>query len=267
MERMVTVEGGEVWADDTGEEGAVGGPPLVLLHPGLGDSRIWDQVLPGLADRRYRVIRYDARGFGRSPEPSTSYTQVQDLKAVLDHFGVERAVLVGSSMGGSTAISMAVEEPDRVAALALLVPGVSGYPGLESAALTEQIGRLAEAGDMDGLVDLGLRYWGAAGPAPDTEAAESLRAVIPAWFSTYGHETPAAPAFDRLAELKLPSALLLGEKDQPEVVRCNEEIAAAIPGCHLVRLPACDHFPTLRAPEAVLQLVTDLYDPLTSTTH
>lgn len=48
------------------------------------------------------------------------------------------------------------------------------------------------------------------------------------------------------------------------VVRCNEEIAAAIPGCHLVRLPACDHFPTLRAPEAVLQLVTDLYVPLTS---
>ncbi|QFQ98189.1 alpha/beta hydrolase [Streptomyces phaeolivaceus] len=262
MECMVRVEGGEVWADDTGVVPGPGaeGPPLVLLHPGVGDSRIWDRVVSGGLDARYRVIRYDARGFGRSPKPGTSYTQTRDLRAVLDHFGVPRAVLVGSSMGGSTAIGFTLEEPARVAALGLVVPGVSGYPGLDSAELTERIGQLAKAGDMDGLVALALGMWGAAGPSPDTEAEEALRAAIPAWFTTYGHDTPPPPAFDRLGEIALPTALLLGEKDQPEVVRSNEEIASRIPGCHLVRLPSCDHFPTLRDPDAVREFIEELYE-------
>ncbi|MDX2932825.1 alpha/beta fold hydrolase [Streptomyces ipomoeae] len=261
MECMVKVDGGEVWADDSGAAAGEGVPPVVLVHPGVGDSRVWEPVLPGLVGR-YRVIRYDARGFGGSPKPETSYTQVQDLAAVLDHFDVRRAVLVGSSMGGSTSISLALDDPDRVAALGLLVPGVSGYPALESAELAEKIPKLAAAGDMDGLVALALRVWGAAGTDPDTAATESLRAAIPAWFTTYGHETPAVPAFDRLGELTMPCTLLLGEKDQPEVVRCNEAMAARIPGCHLVRLPDSDHFPTLRAPEAVVRVVTDLVDRL-----
>ncbi|WP_063819880.1 alpha/beta fold hydrolase [Streptomyces caniscabiei] len=277
VECMVPVEAGEVWADASGPPRATGSgadepPPVVLLHPGVGDSRVWDRVLTGadagagvgaraggLGRGRYRVIRYDARGFGRSPRPGTSYTQVGDLRAVLDHFGVDRAVLVGSSMGGSTAISFALAEPERVAALGLVVPGVSGYAGLESAELTEEIGRLAKEGDLDGLVALGLGLWGGAGPSPDVEADAALRAAIPAWFTTYGHEAPPPPAFDRLGDLDLPAAVLLGEKDQPEVVRCNEEIAARIPHCRLVRLPSADHFPTLRDPDAVRHFVEDLY--------
>ncbi len=250
------VRGGEVWASDSGAEGD--GPPLVLLHPGVGDSRIWEPVLPALRER-HRVIRYDARGYGRSPAPTTSYTQSEDLRSVLDHFGLARAVLVGTSMGGKTAITFTLGDPDRVAALGLLVPGVSGYPDLESQELIAQIAKLAQAGDMDGLVALGLRAWGAAGTAPDIAAAEQLRAAIPGWFSSYGHETEEAPAFDRLGELKLPCALLLGEKDMPEVVRCNEAMAARIPGCRLVRQPECDHFPTLRAPDAVVRWVAELY--------
>ncbi|WP_236067958.1 alpha/beta fold hydrolase [Streptomyces brasiliscabiei] len=262
MECMVRVEGGEVWAEDTGTGAGADGsplaPPLVLLHPGVGDSRVWDRVVSGGLEARHRVIRYDARGFGKSPRPGTSYTQTGDLRAVLDHFGVARAVVVGSSMGGSTAISFALEEPARVAALGLLVPGVSGYPGLESAEFTERIGQLAKEGDMDGLVALALGVWGAAGPSPDTEAEAALRAAIPAWFTTYGHDTPAPPAFDRLGELGLPAALLLGEQDQPEVVRCNEAIAARLPDCHLVRLPTADHFPTLRDPDAVRDFIEEL---------
>jgi 3-oxoadipate enol-lactonase len=66
---MIPVDGGEVWADDS--EG--GGPPVVLLHPGVGDSRIWEPVLPALI-ASYRVIRYDARGFGRSHAPTVKFS-------------------------------------------------------------------------------------------------------------------------------------------------------------------------------------------------
>ncbi|NEB05039.1 alpha/beta fold hydrolase [Streptomyces sp. SID13726] len=256
MGHMVQVRGGEVWAEDTGTDTG-GAPPLVLLHPGVGDSRAWDPVLPALT-ARHRVIRYDARGYGGSPAPTVSYTLVEDLWSVLDHFSVERAVLVGSSMGGTTALDAALAEPDRVAALALLVPGVSGYPDLEVPEVTARIGELATAGDKDGLVELFLTIWGRAGTPPDRDAERLLRAALPAWFTTYGHQTESAPAFDRLGELDLPCALLLGEDDQPEVVRCNEAMAARIPGCLLVRAPACDHFPTLRVPGTVVELVSGL---------
>src|SRR5262245_61841913 len=92
METMVQIDGDEVWAEDLGGAGWL---PVVLLHPGIADSRVWDGVLPGLVER-YRVIRYDSRGFGRSPAPTGKYSLAGDLRAVLDHFRLRRAVLVGS---------------------------------------------------------------------------------------------------------------------------------------------------------------------------
>ncbi|MGW2382760.1 alpha/beta fold hydrolase [Streptomyces sp. NPDC001658] len=254
METMVRVEGGEVWADDTGGDGV----PLVLLHPGVADSRVWEPVLPALAEGR-RVIRYDARGFGRSPAPTVSYTAAGDLKTVLDHFGVGRAVLVGTSMGGATAVSGALNEPGRIAGLVLLVPGITGYPDLEDKELTGRIAELAQAGDMDGLLALSLRLWAAAGTPPDTEAATLIRAAIPAWFTTYGHVAEDPPAFPRLGELSMPSALLLGEQDQPRTIRCNEEMAQALPDCRLVRSADCDHLPTLRVPGVVAEMVGEVW--------
>ncbi|MFJ6793435.1 alpha/beta fold hydrolase [Streptomyces sp. NPDC091268] len=259
MELMVPVKGGEVWADDSGDAGGAGGDnlPIVLLHPGVGVSTVWDPILPRLA-ARHRVIRYDVRGFGRSPAPTTSYSLVEDLRAVLDHFALERALVVGSSMGGATAISLALDCPERVAGLALFCPGVTGYTGLEVPELFAAIGRLAEAGDMDGLVALGRRTWGNAGVGDDPEGSAQLRAAIPGWFANQPHQVPDAPAFDRLGELDVPCVLALGEQDQPEAVRCNEDMAARIPGVRLVRIAGSDHYPALRAPQTVAELVLEL---------
>ena len=120
---MIAVDGGEVWADDSGGDG----PPLALLHPGVGDSRIWDPVWPALA-ASYRVIRYDARGFGRSPAPQVTFSLLADLIVVLDHYGLDRVAIVGCSQGGGSALALALAQPARVSALVLLCPGIPGYP-------------------------------------------------------------------------------------------------------------------------------------------
>ncbi|MFB7617330.1 alpha/beta fold hydrolase [Kitasatospora sp. NPDC056181] len=256
METMVSVGNGELWAEDSGGDGL----PLVLVHPGVGDSTIWDPVLAALATR-YRVVRYDARGYGRSPAPTAAYSPSADLAAVLDHFGLARAVLVGSSMGGAASVSLTLDAPERVAGLALFVPGVTGYDFDESD-LNQEVARLAEAGDLEGIVRHGLGLWGRVGggsPEADPVAAAHLRAVLPAWFSNVGHQQPDAPAFDRLGEIAVPTVLALGEQDRPQVVACNEQMAARIPGCRLVRLAKSDHYPTLREPEAVARLVEELY--------
>src|SRR5450755_2008515 len=122
MEQMIQVAGGTVWADDTGGPGA----PVVLLHPGIGDSRVWDPVMPRLADR-YRVIRYDARGHGMSPPATAPYTLLTDLVAVLDQLEVPPATFAGCSQGGASSIDLALSQPSRVSALVLVSPGLTGY--------------------------------------------------------------------------------------------------------------------------------------------
>jgi pimeloyl-ACP methyl ester carboxylesterase len=247
---MIPVDGGTVWADDSGGDR----PPLVLLHPGVGDSRIWDPVLPRLGGR-YRVIRYDARGYGRSPQPTGGYSRLDDLVAVLDHVGLARAPLVGCSMGGGAAISLALADPGRVSALVLLCPGVSGYDWPEEPELDAEYEALSAAEDLDGLVALGLREWAAAGAEPGVVA--QLRSAVPGWLGEDRYARLDPPAFDRLGELDVPSVLLLGDRDRPALIACDEQIAARIPGCRLVRVPGVDHLPPLRVPDLVADLILE----------
>jgi pimeloyl-ACP methyl ester carboxylesterase len=154
MELRIPVDGGEVWAEHVAGPGV----PVVLLHPGVGDSRVWDPVMPRLVER-HRVIRYDVRGYGRSAAPTAGFSLAGDLVSVLDQLGLEQVVLVGCSMGGDTALSLALAEPARVRALALLCPGVSGFPMPEEPELDAELDALVEARDVAGVVQFGLRLW------------------------------------------------------------------------------------------------------------
>src|SRR5260370_34818404 len=104
---MIPVRGGEIWAEDTGR-----GTPVVLVNPGWSTAGIWAPVMGLLADR-FRLIRYDDRGVGRSPAPSVPCTRLADLRTVLDHAGPGRAVIVGHSGGGGTALAHALHGPVR----------------------------------------------------------------------------------------------------------------------------------------------------------
>ncbi|HEX3960203.1 MAG TPA: alpha/beta fold hydrolase [Trebonia sp.] len=115
MEVRVPVAAGTLWAEDSGSDRT----PLVLIHADLTDWGIWDPVIPLVRDR-YRVIRYDLRGFGRSSRPEQPFTRLGDLRAVLDHFGIGEAVAVGHSGGGGTALGLAaLHHPGRVRGLIL----------------------------------------------------------------------------------------------------------------------------------------------------
>lgn len=248
-ETMIAVGGGEVWADDSGGDL----PPLVLVHPGVGDSRIWDLVLPTLT-KSYRVIRYDARGYGRSPAPTVAYSLLDDLVTVLDYYGLDRAPIVGCSQGGDCGVGLAITKPERVSALVLLCPGISGYPWPAEPELDAEFERAAAEG-VDAVAEVGLRLWAAAGPTP--AVVEQLRSAARAWISSGDLERPNPPAFDRLSEIAVPTSLLVGDADRPPLIESNLRVAARIPGCELIEVPGVDHLPPLRVPDRVLQLITD----------
>jgi len=246
---LIAVDGGDVWADDSGGDG----PPLVLLHPGMGDSRIWEPLLPELTVS-HRVIRYDARGFGRSPAPKVPFSLLADLITVLDHYGLSCAAITGCSQGGSSELGLAVAQPTRVSALVLLCTGVPGYPWPEEPDdLDAEYERALEAEDVDALAGLMQRIWAAAGPTP--AVMEQLRSAARAEISCRDLQQRDPPVFDRLGEISVPTSLLVGDADYPPLVEANRQIAARIPGAELTVVPGMDHLPPLREPDLVLRTI------------
>jgi len=246
---MIALDDGEVWADDSGGEG----PPLVLLHPATGDSRIWDPVLPALTPK-YRVIKYDARGFGQSPAPTGTFSLLRDLVEVLDHYGLDRVPIVGCSQGGGSALGLAVEQPDRVAAIVLLCTGVPGFQYPESASeeseeLDEEWDRAVAASDVDTLTSVMERAWRIRGDIP--EAREQLRSAARAVLANGDFQEEDPGVFDQLSAITVPASLLVGDADYPPTIEANKQVAARIPGCEFTLVPGMDHLLPLREPGMV----------------
>lgn len=248
-EGMMCVPGGEVWFEDTGHDL----PPLVLLHPGIADSRIWKPLLSELT-RRHRVIRYDARGYGRSPAPTAPFTLLRDLVTVLDTLGLERVPIVGCSQGGGSALGLALAQPARVSALVLLCPGIPGYP-VPPDPETDAEFEAAEPWGVEAVAEVGLRVWTAAGRTP--EVVELMRSAARAWFANEGFEQEDSPVYDRLGDLAVPTSLLVGDADRPWLIEAGRAAAARIPGCELIEVPGVDHLPPLRVPNRVLRQIRE----------
>ncbi|HEV2640330.1 MAG TPA: alpha/beta hydrolase [Actinocrinis sp.] len=248
METMVALDSGEVWAEDAGE-----GIPVILLHPGWGDSAIWDEVAARLRFAA-RVIRSDTRGYGRSPAPAAPFRALDDLIGVLDHFGVERAIVVGHSSGGATAAGLALARPERVRSLLLVAPGIAGYPWPQGDRFGAECSRLVEDGDDEGLLELGLRTFAPADPGPAAQA--QIRSAIRGMHAQYPFLQPDPDTFSRLEDLRAPTRLVLGDREYLMVADCGRAAAARIPGCELTIVPGADHMLPLRAPGLLADLIT-----------
>ncbi|TCC43692.1 alpha/beta fold hydrolase [Kribbella sindirgiensis] len=212
MELTIPVGQDTVWAEHLAGDGV----PIVLLHPGIGDSRVWDLVMPGL--NGHRVLRYDVRGYGRSPRPTQEFSLSEDLETVLEQLNLEHVLLVGCSMGGGTALSFTLAHPDRVRGLVLLCPGVPGFPMPAEPELDAEYAVLEANRDVDYL-------------------------------------TPDPPVYDRLHEIEVPSVVMVGDKDRAIVAAVAGGTAARIPGCEFVWLPGVDHLPSLREPQVVTDTI------------
>lgn len=262
MERgLLGFDGGTLAWESAGE-----GPGVVFLHPGLWDSRVWDEQF-GVFSRTYRVLRYDLRGYGSSsrPEPGRPYSHVADLAAVMDAAGVDRAAMIGNSMGGRVAIDFALTYPDRVAALILAAPALGGFEGTQreneiwEAWSDERESMIADAvaaeidGDYERAQDRRLQcLWAPLGMKD--EAGRKIRQLAfdnihELTMDESGERELDPPAAERLDEIHAPTLVLPADHDPPWHERMCEVLAEKIRGARVVRIPETDHVIPLRRPD------------------
>lgn len=250
---IVERNGSRIYYESMGE-----GPAIVLGHSFLCTGDMWCRQLATLAES-HRVINVDLRGHGQSSvvdKPFTLYDLVDDVLAVLDHAGIDRAVWAGLSIGGMVGLRAAIVAPHRVAGLVLL----DTHAGAETAfnrvkfqlmaaaarvlgmrALAPEIARMFFSSRMrESQPDL-VRDW------KDRFASVPLRSAL----RTAAALRTRDSIVEQLARLEVPAVVIVGAEDQPTPPAYSEEIAARLPGAKLVVIERAGHLSTLEQPEAV----------------
>jgi len=239
-------------------------PAVVLLHAGVADSRMWEVQRRALQGR-YAVWSPDLRGFGERPHEPGPFSHTDDLLALLDGHGVERAALVGSSFGGRVALETASVAPDRVSALVLLCGAAPLLPATDDlVAFDEEEERLLAAGDLDGAVELNVRTW--LGPSADETARELLRAMQSRAFALdAAAEEPSPPVELRrpeidLAAVAMPALVVSGDHDLLSFRQTARHLAEHLPQAETVSLEWAGHLPSLERPQETASLVAGYLD-------
>jgi pimeloyl-ACP methyl ester carboxylesterase len=238
------------------------GEPVVLLHGGFLDLRQWDDLFPRLA-RRYRVLRFDARGHGRTPLGSVPYARHEDVRALLDHVGFEAAHVVSLSAGTGAAVELALAYPERVRSLALGAAPLRGFD--VDAAFTDGMRGIIDAGVARDRDLLRERVWAfdcfrvAAGIPSARERLE--RMVVDE--HEFGYARPDAPplrwheplAATVLERIDAPTLVVVGEGEMPALADVADHLVARIAGARRVVVPDAGHFVVLEQPERYAEVV------------
>ncbi len=251
--------------------GGDGGADVLLIHAGVNDRRSWRHVIERLGPG-HRCVAFDARGFGETTyEREDGWSPAADALAVLDAAGLRRAVVVAGSIGGQAAIDLTLAHPDRVAALVLIGAAIRGAPYPENtegptAELEARIDAADEAGDLDEVNRLEAWMWldgpgaeeGRVGGAArelflDMNGRE-LRAEDP------GEQADVPAAWPRLAEIAVPTLVMIGRLDADDVKAIDERAAEIIPGARLRWLDGVAHLPQLEGDPAALDEIATFVD-------
>ena len=238
------------------------GPPVILLHAGVTDRRMWDPVVPQLS-HQFTVIRPDFRGYGDSGMPPESYADADDVAVLLDHVGVTDVAAVGSSFGGRVALELATRHPDRVRELVLFCPAYRGEPSTATAdRFDDEEERLIAADDFEGAVRLNLDTW--LGPeataATRARVAEMQRHAFALQHSAeVEQDAPVQTVVEVLPrQIRVPTVVVAGGHDLDLFQNTARTLAAEIPGAELVELAWAGHLPSLERPDAVVALLLDV---------
>lgn len=247
------------------------GLPVVFLHAGVCDKRMWDSQMAVVAEEGWHAIAYDRRGYGETESADEAFSHVDDLEAVLAALDIHAAVLVGCSMGGGLAVDFALRHPGRVIGLVLLGTSVTGAPW--SATQAEQQIEAAEEdawerGDRDMLNRVQAHEWL---DGPRTQSGRVGGAVRDLFLDmnalalakpTLTQEERPPLAWPRVSEVSAPTLLLVGDEDFTALIDRHEHLSEEMPNAFAAVLEGVAHIPSIERPELVNSMLLEFLDAI-----
>jgi pimeloyl-ACP methyl ester carboxylesterase len=226
------------------------------------DSRLWDDQFRAFA-REYRVIRYDLRGFGKSEFPTTAFSHVEDLYALLKFLNIERASLVGLSLGGMIATDFTLEHPEMVEALVLTSSGLRGDTSPRNER-TVAVYKAAEQEGMERAIEMWLEHPFFATGRNNRAYNSKVRRMLADNFKYWGPTPqpinltwPKQPSIERLSAIKAPTLIIVGDRDAPNILAIAETLRTKIGGAKKVSLPGTGHHLNMEKPREYNRIVRD----------
>ncbi len=246
-------------------ETAGAGETVTLVHAGIADTRMWDAQFEALAGR-YRVIRYDQRGYGQTTAPTMPFSRVDDLSALLEQLGVERTALIGCSMGGTVALDYTLTHPEQISALVMVAGVPSGYiPAGAPPPLVLKLIQASQQGDLEAMARAAVLIWGVGENRQPEQVDQHVRDLIYA-MSLIGFRNQGSlgeeqqldtPAIGRLGEVHVPTLVIDGAEDYPTTHTAGELMAKGIPGARRGVIADAAHLPGLERPAEFNRIMLD----------
>ena len=250
---FVEVEGSKLYYQECGNSPQA----VVLVHDGVLHSAAWDDVWPEFC-KRFHTIRYDRRGYGRSPAATSAYFATDDLATLLRHLKITHAAIVGSSHGGEISINFTLDYPDIVQQLVLVGAVVGGMPySKHFLERGEVLGRPLEKGDVPGAIAAAAKDKFLVAPGNDA-AKKRMAEILSASPQDLTHpelELPPKPALPRLQEIRIPTLVVVGDADIPDVHAHAGAIEAGIPRARLVVISDVGHLMYIEKPAEFSRIV------------
>lgn len=246
------INGAKIYYEVAGE-----GQPFLMVHAGIANKAMWDDQFDFFA-QKYKVVRYDMRGYGQSPPVADDYQRHEDIRALLDFLKIDRAYLMGCSMGGGACMNFVLDYPDRAGALIMVgsAPGGFGYEDWSPSPLDEAIEAAAEAGDLERANELEVQnFIDGRGRTPDQVSPALRQKVYDMNMIALRHEKlmgsdvpPPTSAAERIGEINIPVLIVTGDLDEDYIARAASFMAANIPGARKIVMPGTAHLPNMEFP-------------------
>lgn len=248
-----------------------GGLPVVFLHAGVCDKRMWLSQMEAVADAGWHAVAYDRRGYGDATSADEPFSHLDDLEAVLDALDIHAAVLVGCSLGGGLAVDFALAHPGRTIGLVLIGTSITGAPWTataEESAIEMAEEDAWERGDLDLLNKVQAHEWL---DGPRSQSGRVSGAVRDLFLDMNAkalakpeltQEEASPDAWDRMDEVNTPALLIVGDEDFTALVERHETLSETMPNAFAVVLEGAAHIPSIDKPELVNSLLLQFLDAL-----
>lgn len=236
------------------------GHPLVMVHAGVADNRMWDDQFDAFAEH-FCVIRFDQRGFGQTKPVDGEFRRYEDLYALLSFLGIQETYLMGCSMGGGACINFALEYPQMAKALITIGSGPDGFQfDMPPLPIRDALIAAEMAGDLEQVNEYEAQLWldgpnapaGRVGGAVREKMLAMNRLALQYEKLELGTEVSLNPlAIKRLDELTLPTLIIYGDLDTAYIQAAGKYMAQHISGAKEVIMPGVAHLPSMEQPEAL----------------